>query len=65
MANIVIDIASEFTGAKAFKQAETSTQKLTNGVKKLAGALGVAYGTTAILAYSKRAVKAAARHRSS
>jgi hypothetical protein len=60
MANIVIDIASEFTGAKAFKQAETSTQKLTNGVKKLAGALGVAYGTTAILAYSKRAVKAAA-----
>ena len=59
-ADVRIDIAAEFTGKKAFKQAETSTQKLTNGVKKLAGALGVAYGTTAILAYSKRAVKAAA-----
>ena len=59
-ADVRIDIAAEFTGKKAFKQAETSTQKLTNGVKKLAGALGVAYGTTAILAYSKRAVKATA-----
>jgi hypothetical protein len=60
MANIVIDIASEFTGAKAFKQAETSTQKLTSGVKKLAGAIGLAYGTTQILAFGKASVKAAA-----
>ena len=60
MANIVIDIASEFTGAKAFKQADTATQKLTSGVKKLAGAVGLAYGTTAILAFGKASVKAAA-----
>jgi hypothetical protein len=60
MANIVIDIASEFTGAKAFKQADTATEKLTRGVKKLAGAVGLAYGTTAIIAFGKASVKAAA-----
>jgi hypothetical protein len=60
MANIVIDIASEFTGAKAFKQADSATQKLTTGVKKLAGAVGLAYGTTAIIAFGKASVKAAA-----
>ena len=60
MADIIIDIASEFTGKKAFKQAETETQKLMKSVKKLAGAFGVAYGTTQIIAYGKAAVKAAA-----
>ena len=60
MANIVIDIASEFTGAKAFKQADSATQKLTSGVKKLAGAVGLAYGTTAVIAFGKASVKAAA-----
>jgi len=60
MANIVIDIASEFTGNKAFKQADSATQKLTSGVKKLAGAIGLAYGTTAIIAFGKASVKAAA-----
>jgi hypothetical protein len=58
MANVIIDIAAEFTGNKAFKQAETSTEKLTKGVKKLAGAVGLAYSTKAILAYSKAAIKA-------
>jgi hypothetical protein len=60
MADIIIDIASEFTGAKAFKQADSATQKLTSGVKKLAGAAGLAYGTTAIIAFGKASVKAAA-----
>lgn len=58
MAVVKIDVAAEFTGAKAFKQADTATQKLTNGVKKLAGAIGLAYGTTAIIAYGKASVKA-------
>ncbi len=44
-ADVKIDIAAEFTGKKAFKQADTATQKLTSGVKKLAGAVGLAYGT--------------------
>jgi hypothetical protein len=59
-ADVKIDIAAEFTGKKAFKQAETSTQKLTSGVKKLAGAIGLAYGTTQIIAFGKASVKAAA-----
>jgi len=60
MSNIFIDIAAEFTGKKAFKQAETATQKLSSGVKKLAGAVGLAYGTTAVVAFGKASVRAAA-----
>jgi hypothetical protein len=58
MANVVIEVATEFTGKKAFKEADTATQKLTRNVKKLAGAVGIAYGASAIVAYSKRSVKA-------
>jgi hypothetical protein len=60
MANVMIDIAAEFVGNKAFKQADTATDKLTKNVKKLAGAFGLAFGTTQILAFGKAAVKAAA-----
>jgi hypothetical protein len=60
MANVMIDIAAEFVGNKAFKQADTATDKLTKNVKKLAGAFGLAFGATAVLAYGKAAVKAAA-----
>ena len=60
MSNIVIDIAAEFTGKKAFKQAETSTDKLSKGVKSLAKTLGVAFSATAVLNYAKASVKAAA-----
>lgn len=59
MANVVIDIAAEFTGNKAFKQAETSTDKLIRGVKKLAAATGLAFGTAQIIAFGKASVKAA------
>jgi hypothetical protein len=58
MANVVIDIAAEYTGNKAFKQAETSTEKLTKNVKKLAGALGLAFSTRAIVNFGRLAVKA-------
>jgi hypothetical protein len=60
MASVFIDIASEFTGKKAFKQAETSTDKLTKNVKKLAGAFGLAFGTAQVIAYGKASIKAAA-----
>ena len=60
MANVMIDIAAEFVGNKAFKQADTATDKLTKNVKKLAGAFGLAFGTTQVLAYGKAAVRAAA-----
>ena len=58
MANVVIDIAAEFTGKKAFKDAETSTEKLTKNIKQLAGAIGLSFGTAQVLAFGKAAVKA-------
>ena len=58
-ADVKIDIAAEFTGNKAFKQAESSTDKLTKGVKRLAGAAGLAFGTAQIIAFGKASVKAA------
>lgn len=58
MSNIVIDIAAEFTGKKAFKQAESATTKLNNNVKRLAATFGVAFGTQALVQFGKTAVKA-------
>lgn len=60
MSNIVIDIAAEFVGKPAFNKADKATDKLGKNVKKLAGALGLAFGGQQILAYGKAAVKAAA-----
>jgi len=60
MANIMIDIAAEFVGNKAFKQADTATERLTKNVKTLAKTFGVAFSTTAVLAYGKASIKAAA-----
>jgi hypothetical protein len=58
MADLKIDIASEFTGKKAFGQAETATDKLIKTTKRLAGALGLAFGTQALVNFGKLAVKA-------
>jgi len=58
--SVRIDIAAEFTGKKAFKQADTATTKLTKNVKSLAKTFGVAYGTTQVLAFAKASVRAAA-----
>jgi len=60
MADVKIDIATEFTGKKAFKQAETATEKLTKNVKNLASTFGLAFGTAAVLRYAKTSIKAAA-----
>jgi hypothetical protein len=57
---LVISLAAEFVGKPAFKQADTATQKLSKGVKSLAKTIGVAFSVTAVLAYGKAAVKAAA-----
>jgi hypothetical protein len=59
MSNVAINIAAEFTGKKAFKQAETSTDKLVKSTKRLAASIGLAFGTTQILAFGKASVKAA------
>jgi hypothetical protein len=58
--SVRIDIAAEFTGRKAFKQADTSTAQLSKNVKNLAKTFGVAFSVTKVLAYAKASVKAAA-----
>ena len=60
MANVLIEIASEFTGNKAFKQADSATEKLTKNVKSLAKTFGLAFGTAQVIAYGKASIKAAA-----
>lgn len=42
--SVVINIAAEYTGKKAFSKAETATKSLTKSVKGLAGAFGIAFG---------------------
>jgi hypothetical protein len=58
MANVVIDIAAEYTGNKAFKQAETATQKLEKSVAKLGKQLAGVFAASKLYAFSKNAVKA-------
>jgi hypothetical protein len=58
VSKIAIQIASEFTGSKAFKQAETSTQRLQRQVQNLGRSLGLALGTAAIVKFGKASVKA-------
>jgi hypothetical protein len=58
MANVVIDIATEFTGKKAFKEADTSVDKLTKNVKGLAKGLLAVYSAQKLMSYAKASVKA-------
>jgi hypothetical protein len=61
MANIVIDIAAEFTGGNAFKKAETATDKLSKTAGKLGKAFIGLYSTQKVLAYGKASIQAAAQ----
>ena len=56
--SVRVDLAVEYKGKKAFDQADKATQKLTNNVKKLAGAFGVAFSTRAVVNFAKESVKA-------
>jgi hypothetical protein len=58
MSNVAINIAAEFKGKKAFKEAETATDKLTKNVKGLAKGLLAVYSAQKILSYGKASVKA-------
>jgi hypothetical protein len=57
-ADVRIDIAAQFVGKKAFKEAETSTDKLTKNVKGLAKGLLAVYSAQKVLSYAKASVKA-------
>jgi hypothetical protein len=58
MSNVVIDIAAEFTGKKAFKQADSAAKKLTKTIGDVAKGFGVAFGARALAQYSKQAILA-------
>jgi hypothetical protein len=58
VSKIAIRIASEFTGSKAFKQAETSAQKLERTVKNLGRTLGVTLSLAAVVNFGKASVRA-------
>jgi hypothetical protein len=56
--SVVINLAAEYTGKKAFSQADKSVDKLSKGVKKLAGVFGVTFGAAQMARYAQNAVKA-------
>jgi hypothetical protein len=55
---VAINIGSEFTGKKAFKQAETATQKLGNSTKNLGKKLLAVFSVTAVLAFGRAVARA-------
>jgi len=55
---VVVNIASEFTGKKAFNQAETATSKLSKSTKNLGKTLLKAFSVAAVLAFGRSVVKA-------
>ena len=57
-AKVNINIASLFTGKKAFKDADSSITKLTKNVKNLALAAGVAFTARAAFNFAKSSIKA-------
>lgn len=58
MADLRIDVAAEFKGKRAFKEADKAIFGLDKRVVQLGKSLGLALGTTAMVGYSKAAVKA-------
>jgi hypothetical protein len=58
LSNVAINIAAEFKGKKAFKEAETATDKLNNNVKTLAKSLLAVYSTQQLYRFAKSSVKA-------
>jgi len=58
MANVVIDIAAEYTGNKAFSQAQTATAKLEKSVAKLGKQFLGVFAASKIYSFAKASVKA-------
>ena len=58
MSNVIIDIVTQFTGKKAFKDADNAAAQLTSTVKKLGAAFGVSLGGAAVLRFAKSSARA-------
>lgn len=63
--SILINIASEFTGKKAFDKAGKSTSNLEKGMKKLGTALAGAFAVEKVVAFGKASIKAFAEEEKS
>lgn len=57
-ADVRIDIAAQFVGKKAFKEADTSVERLNKNVKTLAKGLLAVYSTQKLYRFAKSSVKA-------
>jgi hypothetical protein len=55
---VVVNIASEFTGKKAFTQAETATTKLSKTTKNLGKTLAKTFSVAAVLAFGRAVARA-------
>ena len=62
---VVINLAAEYTGEKAFSKADQSTKKLIKNVKNLAATFGLAFSTRAVVQYAAASAKAAAQDQKS
>ena len=58
MANVVIDIATQYTGNPAFKKAMNDSQKLEKSVAKLGKQLASVFAASKLYAFGKASVKA-------
>ena len=58
MADLRVDIAAEFVGKKAFREADTAATRLDKTIKKLGRSIGITVSTAAIIRYGKESVKA-------
>ena len=58
MSNVAINIAAEFKGKKAFKEATTATDKLNKNVKTLGKSLLAVYSAQKLISYARASVKA-------
>ena len=58
MSNVAINIAAEFTGKKAFANAEKSTKTLEQSASKLAKTFKRTFAATAVLAFGRASFKA-------
>ena len=59
--SVLINLAAEYTGKAAFDKAGKATNTLEKNVKKLAKTFGLAFGSAAVVNFSKQAVKAFAQ----
>jgi len=58
MADLRVDIAAEFVGKKAFREADMAATRLDKTIKKLGRSIGITVSTAAIIRYGKESVKA-------